>query len=188
LIEKFNFYDVYGYFVPGAAFLAIFWVPFGVVNNFWPSSTWSSALIAAICAYIFGHLVQNIATNAIPSWEIKSSTGQSRYPSEIFLDSTNHELPATAKKKIEELVRTQFGLDLKVDEPADDAIDDVRHSAFLLAREILIHGKAAIYTEQFQGMYALTRGLVSVFSLGCVYWFGWACAVFVARALPGSPS
>jgi hypothetical protein len=183
LIEKFNFYDVYGYFLPGAAFLAILWIPFGLVRNSWPSSTWSSAIIAAAFAYILGHLVQSIATNAIPSWEVKGPTGKNRYPSEIYLDSTDKELPEICKKKIQDLMKQQFGLELQVDRPGDDAIDKIRHNAFLLARQMLIQGKAVSYAEQFQGMYALTRGLVSVFALGTAYWLGWAATAEVKSRL-----
>lgn len=183
MIEKFNFYDVYGYFLPGAAFLAILWIPFGLVKNSWPSSTWSSAIIAAAFAYILGHLVQSIATNAIPSWEVKGPTGKNRYPSEIYLDSTDKELPEICKKKIQDLMKQQFGLELQVDKPGDDAIDKIRHNDFLLARQMLIQGKAVSYAEQFQGMYALTRGLVSVFALSTAYWLGWAATAVVRNHL-----
>jgi hypothetical protein len=177
LINKFNFYDIYGYFLPGAAFLAVLWIPFGLVRNLWPSHDLSSALIAAVLAYILGHLIQSVATNAIPSWEAKSTDTAVRYPSEIYLDATNSELPAAAKQRISELMNAQFGLSLRVDEAADATIDKVRNNAFLLARQVLIQGKAVSYAEQFQGMYALTRGLVSVFALASVYWFGWASAI-----------
>ena len=176
MIEKFNFYDVYGYFVPGAAFLAILWIPFGLVSHKWPSSTWTDAIIVAVLAYIVGHLLQSIATNAIPSWEIKTPTGNNRYPSEIYLDPGDKELPENSKKQVQELIKKQFNLELQVDKPGDDAIDEIRHNAFLLARHVLIQGKAASYAEQSQGMYALTRGLVSAFALACTYWLGWGTA------------
>jgi hypothetical protein len=169
VIEKFNFYDVYGYFVPGAAFLAVFWIPFGLVKHTWPSSTWAEAIVAAVLAYIVGHLLQSVATNAIPS-------GTDRYPSEIYLDHDDKELPEKSKKQIEQFIKEQFKLELQVDKKGDDEIDAVRHNAFLLARQVLIQGKAASYAEQSQGMYALTRGLVSVFALSFTYWLGWAAA------------
>jgi hypothetical protein len=181
LIDKFNFYDIYGYFLPGAAFLAVLWIPFGLVRHSWPSSEWSSALIAAVFAYIVGHLIQSVATNAIPSWKAKSTDTTIRYPSEVYLDATNTELPTPAKQKINELMKAQFGLNLRVDQSGDSTIDKVRNNAFLLARQTLIQGKAVSYAEQFQGMYALTRGLVSVFALACVYWFGWAAAIVKNR-------
>src|SRR6202023_1138052 len=51
--------------------------------------------------------------------------------------------------------------------------------ACLLARQVLIQGKAASYAEQSQGMYALTRGLISVFALSFAYWLGWAAAALL---------
>jgi len=181
LIDKFNFYDIYGYFLPGAAFLAVLWIPFGLVRHSWPSSDWSSALVTAVFAYIVGHLMQSVATNAIPSWKTKSTDTTIRYPSEVYLDATNTELPTPAKQKINELMKVQFGLNLRVDQSGDSTIDKVRNNAFLLARQILIQGKAVSYAEQFQGMYALTRGLVSVFALAFVYWLGWAAAIVKNR-------
>ena len=181
MIDKFNFYDIYGYFLPGAAFLAVLWIPFGLVRHSWPSSEWSSALIAAVFAYIVGHLIQSVATNAIPSWKAKSTDTTIRYPSEVYLDASNTELPTPAKQKINDLMTMQFGLDLRVDQSGDSTIDKVRNHAFLLARQILIQGKAVSYAEQFQGMYALTRGLVSVFALAFVYWLGWAAAIVKNR-------
>jgi len=79
LIEKFNFYDIYGYFVPGATFLAIRWIPFGIVRNSWPSSTWSSAIIAAAFAYILGHLVYSLHLLFNQVWQ---SWSTSRYSTE----------------------------------------------------------------------------------------------------------
>ena len=186
MIEKFNFYDIYGYFLPGAAFLAVLWTPFGLVRRAWPSSNWSSAIIAAAFAYILGHLIQSIATNAIPSWEVKGPKGKNRYPSAIYLDSTDKELPEPAKEKIANLMKAQFGLDLQVDKAGDETIDKVRNNAFLFARQILIQGKAVSYAEQFQGMYALTRGLASIFGLSFAYWLGWAAAAVGNRFLAGA--
>lgn len=183
MIEKFNFYDIYGYFVPGAAFLAILWIPIGLASHKWPSSNWTGAIIAAVFAYIVGHLVQSVATNAIPSWEVKGPTGKNRFPSEIYLDHTDTELPEICKTNIQDLVRAHFGLALQVDKDGDEAIDKVRHNAFLLARQILIQGKAVSYAEQFQGMYALTRGLVSVLALGFAYWLGFAAAAVVRSSV-----
>jgi hypothetical protein len=181
MIEKFNFYDIYGYFLPGVAFLAILWTPFGLVKEKWPSSDWSSALVAAAIAYFLGHLLQNIVTNAIPSQRTK---GRNRFPSDYFLDPTDPELPQEAKNKIATFIDSKFGLDLEIDKEGNQpdktghtTIDKVRNNAFLLARQVLIQGKAVSYAEQFQGMYSVTRGLFAVFALACAYWLGWSGAV-----------
>lgn len=179
MIDKFNFYDVYGYVLPGAVFLAVLWAPFGLVQGAWPPvASWSSALIVGAITYIAGHLLQNVATNAIPS---RRTTKRNRYPSEIYLDSSDHEIPEDAKKKIKKLVLDQFGIDLQVDQVGDPQIDRARNSAFLLARQVLIQGKAVSYAEQFQGMYTLTRGLFSAFAIAVAYWLGWALAALSNR-------
>ena len=185
MIEKFNFYDVYGYFLPGALFLAILWIPFGIASGSWPPTDWTSALIAVGIAYILGHLIQNVATRAIPSRRTKGPTGKIRNPSEIYLDKDNTELPDPVKEKIAGFVNAQFGLVLRINNSEEELVksseiekvDDDRNNAFLLARQVLIQGKAVSYAEQFQGMYALTRGLFSVLVLGFAYWLGWAGSV-----------
>ena len=52
MIDKFNFYDIYGYFVPGLALLAVLWLPFGLLKQGWPSADWGSALVAVVAAYL----------------------------------------------------------------------------------------------------------------------------------------
>ena len=84
-------------------------------------------------------------------------------------------------------MRISFGLELQIDKSGDETVDKVRNNAFLFARQILIQGKAVSYAEQFQGMYALTRGLVSVLALGCLYWVGWASTAAQCR-LPNRDS
>ncbi len=180
MIEKFNFYDIYGYFLPGAAFLAVLWLPYGLLKQSWPSNSWSSAIIGIALAYVAGHLIQSVATFAIPPSNVKSETGQIRNFSEIYLDPKDPKdavLPEPFRDKIQALIAAQFGLDLQVSRKGDDAIDKLRNNAFLAARQMLIQGKAVSYAEQFQGMYALMRGLASSFAVGFSYWLGWATAV-----------
>lgn len=179
MIEKFNFYDVYGYFVPGAAFIAILWLPFRLVGRPWPSSTWAGAIIAIVLAYIAGYFIQLVAANALAP-----RNKEGRLPSEVYLDKDDKVLPCELKKRIQDLIDKQFGLKLEVEAKGNDAIDKERNNAFLLARQILIQGKAASYAEQSQGMYALTLGLVSGLSLGSAYWLGFAATAFVRQCIP----
>jgi hypothetical protein len=182
VIEKFNFYDIYGYFLPGAVLLAVLWSPYALVKGFWPSSSWGSAVIAVILTYVAGHLIQSIATFALPASSLRTESGQARNFSEIYLDPKDDPkdavLPAPFQEKIQTLISAQFGLNLEVNRKGDDAIDKLRNNAFLAARQMLIQGKAVSYAEQFQGMYALMRGLSSSFAIGFAYCLGWAIAVF----------
>jgi hypothetical protein len=182
VIEKFNFYDIYGYFLPGAVLLVILWGPHALVERSWPSSSWGSAIIAIILAYVAGHLIQSVATFALPASSLQTDSGQTRNFSETYLDPKDDPkdavLPAPFREKIQTLINAQFGLNLEVNRKGNDLVDKLRNNAFLAARQMLIQGKAVSYAEQFQGMYALMRGLSSSFAIGFVYSLGWAMAVF----------
>jgi hypothetical protein len=181
LIDKFNFYDIYGYFLPGATLLLLLWLPFGLVRNFWPASDFGSAVIGVVLAYVSGHLLQMFATKVIPSSKSRGSDGHDRYPSEVVLDTGSSNLTTDFKTNLAKLVKKKFDLDLGIDKTASPEIDKARRDAFFLARHVLIRVKEISYAEQFQAMYALMRGLSVVFALTFVYYAGWSLSVFSAR-------
>lgn len=177
MIERFNFYDVYGYFLPGLVLLTLFWVPFGVVQHFWPPNELSSALAALGFAYILGHLLQTLATNAIPS-RLRKAGGRYRFPSELLLDASDPTFSRVFKQQLGERVRSALNIDLEENAEADEQISRKRQDAFFLSRGILIREKIASYAEQFEGMYALMRGLTIAFFLACIYLAGWSASLF----------
>src|SRR4051794_30126801 len=67
MIERLNFYDVYGYLLPGSFLLFLLWLPFGIVTGAWPPGEVTSALIAVVIAYITGHLLQGLIREVLPS-------------------------------------------------------------------------------------------------------------------------
>lgn len=177
MIEKFNFYDVYGYFLPGLALIAALWLPFGLVAHVWPTGDWGSALLTVALAYFLGHLMLYVSTKVIPSYDVRKSTAdKTRYPSETVLDGDSSALPKELREKIEEAVRRKFNLEMHVENSAGD-FDGFRKGAFFLARQALIREKAANYAEQFEGMYSLARGLVVVLSVATSYYLGWLISV-----------
>jgi hypothetical protein len=89
MIEKFNFYDVYGYFLPGFALAALLYLPFGLIGGRWPSATLADGVAAVIIAYLAGHLLQTIALHAAPS-QTKDAAGEMRFPSDVLLDASDH--------------------------------------------------------------------------------------------------
>jgi len=70
MIEKFNFYDLYAYFLPGVILLALMIIPFALTVPF-PSSI-QSGVFALVLSYVFGYLVQSIARDLFPSKEEKN--------------------------------------------------------------------------------------------------------------------
>ncbi|HZU33381.1 MAG TPA: hypothetical protein VFB79_19855 [Candidatus Angelobacter sp.] len=177
MIDKFNFYDIYGYFLPGAAMLLLFWLPWGLVKNSWPASDWGSAVVAIILSYITGHLLQMICTKVIPSSVAKGSDGHARYPSDVVVDRTHTALSGDFKNKLAALVQSKFGLDLKI-EVESKATDLVRRDAFFLARHLLIQAKEISYGEQFEGLYTLLRGISVALAFACANYVGWGLSIF----------
>ncbi len=177
MIERFNFYDVYGYFLPGLAFLALIWLPIGIVRHFWPGKEITSAIAALAFAYIAGHILQTVFGNALPS-KGKDSKGRRRYPSDYFLDSDDPTFSNEFRHELESLVKRVFHIHLNVGNPVSESemgqISKARQDAFRLARNTLLKPDLQSYGQQFQGLYALMRGLAGAFWMGSAYSLGWS--------------
>jgi len=70
-------------------------------------------------------------------------------------------------------IRGRFGIDVRDGACEEADLRRRRGDAFRFCRAILIQKDAASYAEQFEGMYALMRGLTTVFSFAATYHFGW---------------
>jgi hypothetical protein len=178
VIKQFNFYDIYGYLLPGTVLFALLWMPVGVLTHNWPDQDLSKALFLTALAYIAGHIIQTVATSITPSTETDAE-GQARFPSEWLLDKTNGRFTPEFKAKIAGHVLTMFGLDMQVgqDGTGSNNVSSNRQTAFFQARSYLIAKKAAQYAEQFEGMYVMMRGLGCTFGAGAAYFLGWALSV-----------
>lgn len=166
---KFNFYDIYGFALPGFLLLAVLWLPFGLIDGRWPDAEFSSALLGVILAYIAGHLLQSVAHNAMPSNFMEGG----RYPSAAFLDNGAPPFTDEFKRRLADQIRRAFDLEISP-ETSGPKKDGVRADAFFLCRSALIKSKTVIYAEQFEGLYALMRGLSASFAVGVAYYLGWA--------------
>jgi len=179
VIKQFNFYDIYGYFIPGMLLVGVFWLPFGMLTQSWPAQDLSNALFLAVLSYILGHIVQTIAPSLIPS-TVLDEKKQRRFYSDIYLDySNNSKFGVEFKEKLAAQVSEMFGLNLDVaqdvvqDEKGKSAISTNRQTAFFQARFFLVAKKAAHYAEQNEGLYAMMRGLACSFCAGALYLAGW---------------
>ena len=170
MIKNFNFYDVYGYFLPGLVLLTLVWLPFGLSGRQWPAKELASALIAVPLAYVVGHLLQTIAALGLSAKSKKND--EHRYPSDLLLDKDDRAFSRDFKDRLARQIKDRFALDV------EDRGN--RQDAFLLCRSALIASKAAGYGEQFEGMYTLMRGLAGAFAFGSLYNSG----SFLAAAYP----
>lgn len=164
MIERLNFYDVYGYVIPGFAFVALYWLPFGLVGRGWPTSEWASAVAALATSYVAGFLLQRIGTKAL-----SSETMNGRYPSSAMLDDPQSVLKGGFSKtfwnELRRIIQNDFGLDI--------AIETRRADAFFACRAALLANERGQYCEQFQGLYAMSRGLLFAFGAAAPYYLGW---------------
>lgn len=174
MIKQFNFYDIYGYLLPGMLLLGLFWLPFGLLTQSWPKQEVSDALFLAVMAYILGHILQTIANTAVPS-TVPDGMSVQRFPSDLFLDKSNSKFSADFKTRLAKQVSTLFGLDVGAGQDGDgkSAVSANRQTAFFQARSFLIARKSAHYVEQFEGLYAMMRGLSCAFLGGAAYLAGW---------------
>lgn len=181
MIERFNFYDVYGYLLPGFALIGLVWVPFGLLSGTLPKNELLSAVGVLAFGYVLGHLLQNLLTTALKS-EFRDNQRRRRKPSDIALDSGNKGLSDSSRTIIISKVQQKFGIDLKGTDGEKD-LSGRRNHAFFLARSILIQSKLMVYAEQFQGIYAMMRGLTAICFLGSLYLFSWAASLFRSDCL-----
>lgn len=178
MIKNFNFYDVYGFFFPGIIFVTLIWLPFGLITNQWPEEKVASALIAIVFGYIIGHILQTLGPTFFPS-TMRDAQGHRRYPSSVFLDSDNSTFSTVFKGRLSEYIRASFNADVNIGASAQGIstlgtrVNELRREVFLLCRSILVKSKVASYAEQFEGLYAMMRGLAVAFLLGSVYNAGW---------------
>lgn len=76
-----------------------------------------------------------------------------------------------------EILRRRYGLDVDeksgADETARKALKKRRADALRICRVDLVREKAGTYAEQFQGMYAMMRGLLAASVVGGSFYLGW---------------
>jgi hypothetical protein len=168
VIERFNFYDVFGFFIPGSVLLLLLWLPFGVMSRSFPPSDLSSALVGVIVAYLAGHFLQSWANRAFPLAK------GGRYPSSRLLDKDEKVFSSKRSDLIRLLLR-ETGINVEAASTSDEHrvdADDRRDVAFPLARQQLIARKRVGYAEQFEGLYTMMRGVMVAAIVGSAYLYG----------------
>ena len=148
MIDRFNFYDVYGYLLPGLALVALLGLPGVTIAGKLPSSELVSALAAVAAAYVIGQLAHAFA--------------RAFFERERPFAAKLAELSVPAKARLERRLAEACGRPI--------AITD--KSVFDICRRVLQDQKRGQVADQFQGMYALTRGLCLAFLAAAAYYAG----------------
>lgn len=163
MIERFNFYDIYGYLIPGAAWLALLGAPVFLTV---PGLELSIAGLTGLGlggGYLAGHYLSGLSRAWIPSYDLVS--GEKQYLSERILDDNDKTLAPAVKAEIQKHLFERFHLRL--------ADHRVRKETFYLFRTALAQGKVGSYVEQYQGIATMTRGLAVASLLTIVYYIFW---------------
>src|SRR5437899_917034 len=101
-MDRFNFYDLYGYLLPGLVTLGLLGLPFRLIPGFQLPTEWSATFVALVFGYVVGHILQAVATPAFPH------TVNGRPYSAIYLDANDTTLSAELKSRLAERVKTDF--------------------------------------------------------------------------------
>jgi hypothetical protein len=177
MIERFNFYDIYGYLLPGGLLLGLLWLPFGLLMGKWPPADWGSAILALGLSYIVGHILHALSEAAFPS-EFRDKAGKRRQPSDLLVDKEGEEALqpryrlGNLKYRLAAQIERKFGSRINVEAPWTKDLKTCRSVAFFKCRSFLIEKKAAAYAEQQQGMYVLLRGAGAAFVYAFALYLG----------------
>lgn len=167
MIQRFNFYDIYGYFIPGLAVLLLLWLPFGILSR--QLIRVETVTLALIVAYPLGHIVQSISANVLTPRVARDANGIRQLPSMTVLDQSRFKV---LRSRIETNARSWFDIDLSDQEISLDDRHARRQAAFMLSRPIV--NARTSYAEQFEGLYTMMRGLATATGVCSLYLIGWA--------------
>jgi hypothetical protein len=173
MIERFNFYDVYGYLIPGFALVALLWLPFLLFDGL-PAVGFGDAIGAVFAAYLVGHLLYSVTALAFPSGR-RVSPDDIRRPSDDFLDPDQNKHADQIIRKLTARAKDEFGIDLDAASTEPELVK-LRREVFLLFRAKLVVNGKGLYAEQFEGMYSMMRGTSCAAFLAAINYFGWFSA------------
>lgn len=183
MIDRFNFYDIYGYFIPGITLLALLWLPYAMAVSGGSGVGWLSALLSIPLAYVVGQLLQIRARYVFTS-KVRDWNDKLRYPSEICLDKDNPDKERYPSVPDRETVVKQIAVSFGIDVDRDS---NKRLDVWFLCRSVLMQNKVVNYGEQFEGLSSLMRGLTVAFLLAFAYYAGWTWAALLKKASSAVP-
>lgn len=178
MIQRFNFYDVYGYFIPGIVVVLTIGLPFVVAGYTLGASGWTVFFAGVLTAYLTGHLLQAMATTALPSSRDPEHKPWMEYSS-TMLNPSDSSLSPAMKTRLAKSVQAWFDMQISIEKDSDKTIGPVRQDAFDLARRV--GTSTSNYSEQFEGIYVMMRGVTVALWFGIAFTVGWLCADTIAK-------
>ena len=182
MIDRLNFFDLYGYLVPGLVFVLIICLPYALLNPQILSIELGSGLVAIVIAYVIGYQLYGLAELILLS-KMKIDGRWQHYSAFILYDhDPTNAFPPELRKALRDAIREYFLVRQPAYGPAATEVgrEPIEHRYFISARTALLHNKRAGYAEQFQGMYVMTRGISLACGVGTIYLVGWLTLGFPA--------
>ncbi len=179
MLTRFNFYDIYGYLIPGIATVGLCGIPFWTLGGLAPDANLATAFVGLAGAYVAGNLVHELARKQLPVKDPKSD----RYPGDYVLDPGLKKLSPALRATLAARVDAEFGLRIGGGREPTLEGKEARNEAMMLCRDRLTGLGRSAGADQMEGMYALHRGLGVAFGLGAMVWLGW----FAGSIVPSRP-
>lgn len=173
MLDRFNFFDVYAYLLPGAVAIALAWLPYVLLGADLPSGAVSGALALLGAAYMAGHALQTLASDLWAS-NVVWLGGKRELPSHALLDVSDKTLSPKVKSGLIEHLRDVLKIDVSAGTPEE--VRNARNDAFRMCRTLVKRDRGASYAEQYQGLYNLMRGSATALLLAGFYYTGWMIA------------
>lgn len=205
MFDRFNLYDFYGYFVPGA--LAVVVLAGSVVLGFWlttgsppplPNLELGESVLLLVAAYLAGHLLQSLAI----SWNVPR--GQERDYSELLI--LGETIPAvtlpwslrsffetgtrqhdrytdTKRQRLQDALHRSFRLEALTDDVPPEQQRTLAKEYFRLAYEQAVARQASPNIAVYNGLYGMYRGFYVLGSLALLLLAGTLLLLAVAGVL-----
>jgi hypothetical protein len=178
MIERFNFYDVYGYLIPGFVWLILLALPLQLAGH-WGEISAAELTSALAISYVAGHYLSGLARQALPS--AKYRIGTELVPKSVVLMWPDYNGKDKLPGELRSMIAAAFKDAFRFDPTEPFKVKDVGQM-FFLCRAKLTQAKLGAYIEQYQGMMSLTRSLSLAFSIAAAYFTAW----IIGASLGGS--
>jgi hypothetical protein len=179
LIERLNFYDIFGYLLPGSLLLGLLCLPRVLIQQKFPSASLVVSAAFLLSAYLLGFLIQGIASVVVPSEVSYQNKFPNRFPSDWLLEE--NQMSEALQTRITKIVheRWQIALRCGLSAADDEKTRIARNNAFALVRTAVRSERERSYGEQFQGLYTLMRGTSFSCGAGAIFLLGWALGILL---------
>ncbi|MEA2573461.1 MAG: hypothetical protein QOH93_759 [Chloroflexia bacterium] len=166
MTEKFTFYDIASYIVPGAVMLIlVYWLLVGFFGAAvaLPGEDIGQSILLILVSYLLGHLLQGIAI--VLQSKIMGRWGGNF--TERFMRDSDSNYPSEFKKAIRDGATEVLGLNIDATFGTETGVNN-RKQVFELCRILLVQEKASSQIEFLDGLFALYRSMIPVAWLGLV--------------------